>query len=362
MFAPTVGEDVTEWTPRKDTPTMTALAAPQHHAYTATPTTGTVSQPTPHEPTFVRWADHYGKVFTQPVSVYDAITAAQLDFTVGKLPLTATTHLGEALEVPAKVATVRYNPDGSKQVLGVVGPNYTIAQNTDAFGWAQALLDDYDANILAASSYGQPLGSKAFIAARTRTTFTVQDIPHDVYVLLHNSHDGSTGLNVSVTAIRRDTGTEINVAPAGAAQRWTVRHSGDLEAKAREAADTMRQVNAWVNAFTGMTHAMLAKPMNAEQFTRFAKAFMPTPTGAKERSEQLWADRRLELADLYQRSEQCAFGRGTYLAAFNAACVWVDERYQARGDDSQKVRAARGIDGRATQTKQRAWDILAATM
>lgn len=327
---------------------------------TLTPQTTTTAgaQPQRRDPTFVRWASNFGRVFTRPVDVIDAMVQSGLDFTVGKIELVARTPLGEELEVPGKVATVRYNADGTKAVLGTVGTGYQVCSNLDAFAWSQDLLDDHGANIVAASCYGKPLGSKAFVAARTERTFKIGGEVHDVYVLLHNSHDGSSGLNVSTTAVRRSTGTEINIAPNAAAQHWTVRHSGNLEAKAREAADTMRRVNTWVASFENMSHTLLAKPMPADTFTTFSERFLPTPKAAKDRSANLWAARRQELRDLFEVSPQCAFGRGTYLAAFNAACVWVDERYEARGENSQMVRAARGIDGRSTSTKQRAWDVL----
>lgn len=335
---------------------MTTITPTAPRTYsTATPATSAAPA---KEPSFIRWANHHGATFSQPVSVVDAVLAAKLDFTVAKAELTATTPAGQVLTVPDKVATVRYDPDGTKTVLGVVGNKYAISQNVAAFGWAQGLVDDFDANIIAASSFGNPLGSRAYLALRTDAGFDIDGDPHDMYVTLHNSHDGSTGLNVSATAVRRDTGTEITVGLNHAAQNWSVRHSGDLDAKAREAADTMRRVRTWVREYEHMSYLLLGARMSDAEFASFAKRFLPTPKNASERSATKWAERRLQLQDLYRTSDHAAFGQGTRMAAFNAACAYVDERHATRGGDADRVRAARGIDGRAANAKRRAWALL----
>lgn len=321
--------------------------------------TATAHTPARMQPTFVRWAEYHGKVFAEPTSVVDALVASRLDFTVSKEELLVVTSNGAELDFPSKVATVRNNGDGTRNVLGIVGSNYSVCQNAEAFAWAQDLVDDYDANIVAAASYGRVLGSSVYLALRSPDTITVGDDVHDLYVSLNNSHDGSSGLNVRVTAVRPHAGTEVAVDLRRAHQSWSVRHSGDLALKAREAATTMANLRAWAREYEDVSYQLLATPMGAEQFTAFAKAFLPTPNAASEKAAEKWAMKRLELRELFEVSDHAAFGRGTFIAAFNAACAWVDERYATRGKNSpQLARAERAVDGRSAAAKQRAWSLL----
>lgn len=337
-------------------------------ASTLTPQTPAVEAATPAAPRpyFVRATHGRGKVFTEPVDVVDAITQSGLDYVVTLTDddvIAPMTVPGGTVHVPMTgfKGVVRVNPDGGRSALGVVKSAYRICQNVDAFDFAQSLLDDFDANVVAAAADGNPLGARAYLALRLPQTLMAggQD-PHDVYVIVTNSHDGSSALTARVSAIRRVNGVEVVGTFVGAPMAYTIRHSGDVGAKMREAIETMETVNAWVQTYERATYALLGERMTEVEFDQFAKKVLPTPSGSSERAAQQWADRRLTLRRLFTDMPAQAFGRGTRYAAFMAFCEYVDRHAPTRGGDPDTVRIDRLLSGRATRAKEAAWKALTA--
>lgn len=316
-------------------------------------------------PYFFGAARQHGKVFHEPVDVVDAIEASGLDYIVavsaedvlapvavpgGVVNITMTGHKG----------VIRVNSDGTRGPLGVVKSAFRACQNSDGFEFAQSLIDDFDANVVAAAAYGNPIGSRAYLALRLNQTLMAggKD-PHDVYVIVTNAHDGNAALTARVAPIRRSTQAEITTSFAGAPMSYTLRHTGDLTAKMRDAVGTMSMVKRWISTYESATFALLAEPMGDVEFQNFAKRVLPTPSGAKERAAQQWAERRATLTHLFEKAPSQAFGRGTRYAAFTAFCEYVDYYSATRGGDPADVRAERLLSGRAARMKADAWSALA---
>ena len=316
-------------------------------------------------PAFVGAAyNGHGVVFDEPVDVVDAIIQSGLDYTVAVTSEDVTAPMqvtGGSVNVTMTGfrGVVRLNADGTRSGLGVVKTSYRTCQNADAFDFAQSLLDDFDANVVAAAAYGEPVGARAYLALRLPNTLMAggQD-PHDVYVIVSNSHDGSSALTARVAPIRRVNNVEITAPFAGAPMSYTLRHTGDLGAKFRDAAATMSTVRRWIDTYESATFALLAESMSTDQFVTFAKTVLPTPRGASDKSAAQWSERRAALLGLYEKGASQGFGRGTRYAAFTAFCEYVDHYSVTRGGDPTTIRHERLLTGRAARAKSDAWQVL----
>ena len=111
---------------------------------------------------------------------------------------------GHAVE--SHVANVRASDN---KILGVVGSDYEVLQNCEAFEWFGPILESGDATIEAAGALRG--GSRIFALAKISGAegqvreFSVNaSTPDNVnrYILLSHSHDGSLAVRVGITDIR----------------------------------------------------------------------------------------------------------------------------------------------------------------
>lgn len=314
-------------------------------------------------PAFIGVAHTRGYVPLTTVSVTEALAAARLNFIVTKAPVQAHPFAPNGTQPVPMVdhqATIRTNPDGSRQGLGIVKGRYQVVQNADAFAFGQHLVDEYGANVAAAAAYGKPVGAQTYLALRMQQTLDVGGSDtHDLYVLIRNSHDGSTCVNASIVPIRRVSVSEVATNIPQVPQRWKLRHSGDIAYKFQEATHTMRMVHQWVSTYRKVTYQLLSTPMSDDEFAAFTHRLLPTPRNAGRRSASTWATRRSLLHDLFTHAPTCSFGRHTRYAAVCAVNEYTDHYAAARSGNPTEARYLRNLGGQASQFKQRAWDLLA---
>lgn len=134
-----------------------------------------------------------GVVTPNALTAAEALTTAQLDWTVTKEPINATVLTDDgvtSVPVNGKWATVRQHPKTGVSALGVVGDVYEVVQNTTAFEIANDLFDEGGAHFETAGSLFD--GRKVFLTMKMPSHVQIggQDVV-DMYLLLTNTHDGT---------------------------------------------------------------------------------------------------------------------------------------------------------------------------
>ena len=139
-----------------------------------------------------------------PASVAEAIEASGLGWSVAKEPIAidrgetpgADWWTPRCEEIPGYFATVRQD---TREVLGIVGERYRIVQNDEAFAFVDQLLGIAIHFETAGSLHG---GRRVWVLATLPEHVEVGGDPVRPYVLLMNSHDGSTAVIAATTPIR----------------------------------------------------------------------------------------------------------------------------------------------------------------
>lgn len=128
-------------------------------------------------------------------TVREAIDAAGLGWEIELVPLVT-----EDAHAPAPARAVRRTAD--QRVLGVVGPAYHALQNRDAFAFFQPFLDAGLASLHTGGSLCD--GKKVWLLVRIEREPLVIGDGDEIqkFVLLSNSHDGTTSVRVGFTPIR----------------------------------------------------------------------------------------------------------------------------------------------------------------
>ena len=135
-----------------------------------------------------------GNQLDEAPTIGEAIDASGLDWEVGLKPLQTTDG------TPVSHRATYRKTDGS--ILGVVGPRYTPLQNRDAFDWFQPFLDAGECNLHTAGSLHS--GQKVWVLAQLNrdNSEIVKGDEVCKFILLSNSHDGTTAIRVGYTPIR----------------------------------------------------------------------------------------------------------------------------------------------------------------
>ncbi len=172
----------------------------------------------------------------------EAIRFAGLDYTVEKRPLftlDSAPHLpGGAtgsripeIPVPDMYATVRTDSD---KVLGVVGNDYEIVQNRDAFRFFDSIVGGDGILYETAGALGH--GERIFITAKLPGYIRVgrQDLIEQ-YLFLTTSHDGYGSITAAFTPVRIVCNNTLNAALRNATHSIKIRHTANAKERLEQA-------------------------------------------------------------------------------------------------------------------------------
>lgn len=180
------------------------------------------------------WSGRGAKNFLEPVSIGEAIREAGLDFEVVKQPLARIT-LEEGVDtiiadrkniVPSHMATVRTDSD---TLLGVVGKDYGVVQNTKAFEFIDFIKDVAGEEPLIETAGALGKGERIFVTARLGADCYLS--PDDAvknYVVFTNTHDGSGAVLCYFTPIRVVCANTLAMSIKGAVNKIVFRHTSGV--------------------------------------------------------------------------------------------------------------------------------------
>ena len=138
-----------------------------------------------------------GTVLTEAPTIEEGIKQAGLDWTVSLRPIVSDDT--DRIQIETHKMVVR---EDLNKPLGVVGSDYKILQNREAFNFFDTFIENNLASLETAGSLFN--GKKVFILAKINQEdmhVSDEDIV-EKYILLSNSHDGSQSVRVGYTPIR----------------------------------------------------------------------------------------------------------------------------------------------------------------
>jgi phage/plasmid-like protein (TIGR03299 family) len=279
-----------------------------------------------------------GTVTREAQDAEQALKIAHLDWPVRKVPL----FTGSGLEVPGRYATVRTNPfTGEDDVLGVVGERYEVVQNMDNCRFLDAVAGESGSVFETAGSLHR--GRKIFVSMKAPKTMRIGGHDNvDFYLLATNTHDGSAPVRLTATPIRVVCANTERQAILSALSTYTIKHSGDINAKVDEAQEAMNVMWDFSDEFEGWANHLYQQEFDYAAFNDFVEnEVFPEPKGEES---DLVRDRRMarqgSLVHLWKDSHTMEGIRGTKWGAYNAITEWFDWRLPAKSDAKRLERIA----------------------
>jgi phage/plasmid-like protein (TIGR03299 family) len=289
-----------------------------------------------------------------PSSIAEAIEASGLGWHVEKMPIAYLKEdeplpLDAYEPVPGFYATVRRD---TGTALGVVGERYRIVQNHEAFAFVDGLLGSSMNFETAGSLHG---GRRVWVLATLPTHVEVGGDAVRPFVLLMNSHDGSTALVAATTPVRVVCQNTLNWGLRAASQKFSVRHTEAAQHRIVEARRVLDLSINYYEQFKRLGDQLACEPFSERQLDRVLAQLYPSGAGDSRRIQRSRESVREQIAELFLLGKTQGNAPRSKWAAVNAVAEFDDWLRPSRSGDQ---RFSRTISDSSRKTK--ALELIAA--
>ncbi|MCC6178371.1 MAG: DUF945 domain-containing protein [Chloroflexi bacterium] len=274
----------------------------------------------------------------------DAITKARLNWKVAKVPLTMTRGY-QTLPIRNRFAVVREDHwekppltgaaeerEGPCPILGIVGREYQPLQNSDAFAFFDEIVKSGRATYEWAGAFGH--GWRIWVLVKmTKELRVVGDDVVYPYLLLTNSHDGSSSVQVRFTPVRVFCENCLTTGQRGG-PAFSITHRRALVSNLAVAQRTLGEIEQRFDQmgddFTSMAHVAL----NGSMLDEFLGRVFPIPReGAEAKTTRRMLQCRDRAAHLFEHGagNRHPDVKGTLWAAYNGVTELADHHLAGGG-------------------------------
>lgn len=287
-----------------------------------------------------------GTKLDSPMTAAEAIIAAKLDYKVTKEQL----FLADGRKAPAYCTMASDNG----AMLGVVGEKYAPLQNEDAFSFFDILVGEGKARYETAGALGQ--GERVWMLARMPEVLeAVKGDPMETFVLLSNSHDGSTSVEARYTSIRVVCQNTLNMATSTANKAVvSIRHTESVKSRLQQAAILLNGYQQHFANFADAMKKLAAVRITDQMVTEFEEAMFGKIDEVPEgRGRTILSNKLTQFENLLVKGQGTEIPGvvGTLYGVVNAYTEWADFQSQVKGT-TDRTNAI--VFGNAAKEKQRA--------
>jgi phage/plasmid-like protein (TIGR03299 family) len=315
-----------------------------------------------------------GQIVADYPTSAEAIKHAGLDYEVIKSPLyTNASNIidpTDSLEirdndvnVPNYFATIRTD---NNAVLGVVGKEYHIVQNSEAFSFFDAIVGGTD-GILYETAGALGNGERIFITAKLPDYIRVGngDDVTEKYIFLTTSHDGSGSITAAFTPVRIVCQNTLNASLRNMSNVVRIRHTSGAKQRLENAHKVMGLANEFSNQLEDIFNNW-AKVKVADNEVKKMIQFALCPN--KETLQHLKAGNDDEISTVFKNTVEDAFAyamtsdsqqmnttKGTLFGAYNAVTGYY-QNVRSYKDSEAKLQSII-LGGTAQLKSQKAFEI-----
>jgi phage/plasmid-like protein (TIGR03299 family) len=156
--------------------------------------------------------------------------------------------------------------------LGIVSDRYKVVQNEDAFQFTDDLLGAGVTYETAGSLQG---GRKVWMLARMPHRYIIAGDEIAPYLVVMNSHDGSSGIKVAMTPIRVVCQNTLNLALNTAKRIWTTKHTENVMSRVYEARETLELAETYMGELGRGIDALSKIKLTDKKVMEFMEEFFP---------------------------------------------------------------------------------------
>lgn len=274
----------------------------------------------------VPWMKSGVVVIDEAVTAAEAAELGGLNFDIELWGLQAVSPRdAESVDVRGRFAAVRTD---TREALSVVGSHYHPLQYSEAFDFMDSINPRY---VAAGVRRG---GREGYIVVQAPESLRIDLIdgsdPHDLYLVLRTSHDGSKKVEAVVLPLRGKCTNMLSLRgfAFGAQHHWGVRHTVTMRDKLNEAQQTIMNLDHYVKDLQATAAALAEMDVELEEARRLFEWALPN---RPKRDENV-----AEIMNLYQNSATNGFV-GTGWGVVNAMSEWLDWGRKSKSADARFI-------------------------
>lgn len=270
-----------------------------------------------------------GTVFTEDVTVKDALIEGGLDYYVQKSPNIHRFPNGE--EITSSTSFFLYRTDTMNVLASNVGRVYESLQNIEAL----AIVDDLVSAGMKIETAGVLReGGQSFVSLKAGD-MNVKGDQVNQYLLVVNSHDGKNSIRVMFTPVRVVCANTLAMA-TGTKAGYKIRHSRHAEDRMKEAMNLMGLLERTQEKTTELFNHMAETNWNTDDFGTYIANVMLS----KSEINQLKTENYTEVVSTRKRNQIASIidyadngpgqdvMRGTAWWGYNAVTGWLRHEWK----------------------------------
>lgn len=233
--------------------------------------------------------------------------------------------------------------------LGTVSPNYEILNFDEAFEFMDTISPEFVA------AGGLKHDKQAFVVVKAPNhdllAALAGDDPHQLYVVLRASHDGSRAVEVNIMPLRDECMNMMPLASFGKAapQRWSIRHTKNMRTKLEQARNVITGLDKYAEEYKATAERLAAIDVDMDEARRVIADVLPDHL--KRPDTQIDA-----IAGLFENSSFNSY-KGTGWGLVNAVTEHFD--WYRGGENREAVtRWVQGLDGTTTKAVNKTVELL----
>lgn len=293
-----------------------------------------------------------GTRLDRPATSQEAIEAANLNWLVEKKPLylkfKPKVQVNEAFAIVRKDHLTKNEPT----VLGVVGKNYKPVQNHEAFEFFDDIVGAGKAIYHTAGALSD--GKIIWILAKLPGYIRVvgDDITHK-YLLLSNSHDGSTSVQIKFTPIRVVCNNTLTIA-LNKGETLKAKHTRDVKERLTQAKELLGIIDNRFNGIEKSFREMAQVKVNQSRLNEYLKNVFPDP------QDELLLPNTIKAREMAQELFETGIGaemqgvKGTLWGAYNGITEMIDHKNTRLNADKKSTNI---LFGAGYNTKVKAYNV-----
>lgn len=254
----------------------------------------------------------------------EALNMAGLNYEVEKAPI----FLDNGFQVPNFFAT---KESGKDRTFGIVGNDYTVVQNKEAFEFIDSII---------------PEGLQFIKAGETRKgMFLITKLPsHYIlgdevtpYLILQNSHNGSCSLRSAICPLRIVCQNQFTRAFREADNSISLRHSTNIQERMEEAKQVLSFAASYMDTFKAEAEVLAAKKLTKNQVDQVVENYFLIPAESTERKVESIQQKKQQFLTAYNCEDNQNF-KGTAWGLINAFADFNTHQEPGRDTDLAATR------------------------